>query len=111
MSYMGVTGAYIFNDLHDHVKPYIEASILKQSYKEDGDEELGIDDFKADGTGLALAFGVNYEIDRFFVGAKLRLFLFDADGDLSGEYDGDNYSMEGTIENTRSFLISAGYRF
>jgi hypothetical protein len=101
LSYIGATAAFVF-EATDRIKPFIELGLLQSSYEEDGFEELSID-----GSGLAIAGGVNFEFDHLFFGVKYRAYLFD----MTDEISAGSAKLEAKIDNAKTFLVSIGYRF
>jgi hypothetical protein len=103
ITYVGATAAYL-PDLHNQIKPFVEVALIQQSYEEDGFEELAVE-----GSGFALAAGVNYEFEHLFFGVKYRAYLFDMTDELTA--NNGKVRLDAKIDNGKSFLVSVGYRF
>ncbi|MDR1460717.1 MAG: hypothetical protein LBI78_03655 [Campylobacteraceae bacterium] len=101
-SYILASGAYVFENLHNTIKPFLGFGIGIFNYEV---SEMNFDESGLFGT---VNLGINVEFGNLFFGTEFRQRIFggaEKDEDLYG------YNLNSKIEPKNTFLLFVGYKF
>ncbi|MDR1975549.1 MAG: porin family protein [Campylobacteraceae bacterium] len=100
-NYLLASGAYVVEDLHNNIKPFLGVGVGMFHFKEDG----FLDKNGVFGTAN---LGVNVEFDNFFVGTEFRQRIF---GGVEKDVKFASGTVKAKAEPKQTYLLYVGYKF
>ncbi|MDR1008496.1 MAG: hypothetical protein LBL65_08080 [Campylobacteraceae bacterium] len=101
-NYILASGAYVFENVNDVVKPFLGLGL--------GSFNLKTDDGDINERGLfgTANLGVNVEFDHFFTGVEFRQRIF---GKVDKDYYYSSYNISYEANPAQTYLFYVGYKF